>query len=198
MKELKRIFNNINKRDFSLYLFFSILLIVTLVSLGKFKFTQARYESSTTANVGPNLAFFIVDVTNTSGQIKLDGIVPRAEPYLFTFQVSNYTSTKHANVDLTYSIEIITTTNMHLNYRIFKGNNMTQNEIDSDTITTDDDGVYYRHLVIDGASVMNYANNVTDTYTLWVEYPTTNMGYPDAYAGVIELVDIKINAEQVV
>ena len=75
---------------------------------------------------------------------------------------------------------------------------MTLDEIDSDTITTDDNGVYYRHLVIDGASTMNYANDVTDEYTLWVEFPVSNMNYPDAYAGIIDLVDIKINAEQVV
>ena len=114
MKELKRIFKNINKRDFSLYLFFSILLIVTMISLGKFNFTQARYESDATVNIGPTLAFFLVDVQNTSHQIKLDGIIPRSEPYLFTFEVSNFNSTEHANVDLTYSIEVVTTTNMHL------------------------------------------------------------------------------------
>lgn len=198
MKELRRIFKSVNKRDFSLYLFFSILLLVTLVSFGKFNFTQARYESETEVSIEPTLAFFIVDVGNTSGQIKLDGIIPRTEPYLFSFEVSNFDGTEHANVDLTYSIEIVTTTNMHLNFKIFKGNNNTQNEIDSDTITTDDNGVYYRHLVIDEASLMNYSNDCTDTYTLWVEYPTTNMAYPDAYAGVIDLIDIKINAEQVV
>ncbi len=198
MKELKRIFKNINKRDFGLYLFFSILLIVVMISFGKFNFTQARYESEVTANVSPSLAFFIVDVTNTSGQIKLDGIVPRVEPYLFTFEVSNFDATRHADVDLTYSIEIVTTTNMQLNFKIFKGNNMTLDEIDSDTITTDDNGVYYRHLVIDGASTMPFAQDVTDTYTLWVEFPIVNKNYPDALAGVIDLVDIKINAEQVV
>ena len=198
MKELKRIFKNVNKRDFSRYLFFSILLIAVLVSIGKFNFTQARYESEVTANVSPSLAFFLVDVTNTSGQIKLDGIIPRAQPYLFTFNVSNFDATRHADVDLTYSIEIVTTTNMHLNFKIFKGNNMTLDEIDSDTITADDNGVYYRHLVINDASTMNFANDVTDTYTLWVEFPTSNMNNPDAYAGIIDLVDVVINAEQVV
>ena len=198
MKELKRIFKNINIRDFKLYLFFSILLIVTLVSLGKFNFTQARYESETTVSVEPTLAFFIVDVQNASGQIKLDGIIPRAEPYLFAFEVSNFKETEHANVDLTYSIEVITTTNMPLNFKLFKGNDTTQNEISTDTITTDENGVYYRHLVIDDVSVMNYSVNVTDTYTLWVEFPVSNMAYPDVYVGIIDLVDIKINAEQVV
>ena len=198
MKGFKRMLKNIDIHDFKHYMFFSILLIVTLILFSTFKFTQARYESNLAMNIKPNLAFLIVGVESQTGQIKLEGMIPRDEPYLYRFDVSNFSGTKHANVDLTYSIEIITTTNMNLEFKIFKGNNMTQDEIDSDTITQDENGVYYRHLVINDVSVMNYANNVTDSYTLWVSYPTTNMAYPDSYAGVIDLVDIKINAEQVV
>lgn len=195
---IKSILRNINKRDFALYLFFSILLIITLVSFSKFKFTKARYEGEATVNASPNLAFFIVDVQNTTGQIKLEGMVPRVEPYLFTFNVSNFKDGKRANVDLTYSIEIITTTNMPLNFKIFKGSNMDLNKVDSDTVTTDSNGVYYRHLLINDVSLMKYDNNYTDTYTLWVEFPSTYKNLPDAYSGIIDLVDIKINAEQVV
>ena len=87
---------------------------------------------------------------------------------------------------------------MHLDFKIYKGNNMELNVVDSDYVTTDDNGVYYRHLVINGVSVMNYTANCTDTYTLWVKFPEIYNDNPDAYAGVIDLVDIEINAEQVV
>ena len=116
--------------------------------------------------VKPTLAFFIVDVQSQTGQIKLEGMVPRSEPYLYSFTVSNFKDSLHANVDLTYTIEIIATTNMPLNFRIFKGN-MQNNEIDSDTTTTNDDGVYFRHLVINDVTTMPYRNNVTETYTLF-------------------------------
>ena len=198
MKKIKRMFKSINIKDFKLYLCCSILLILLLLSFGKFDFTKARYESNVSVNASPNLAFFIVDVTNTSKQLRLDGLVPRTEPYTFTFNVSNFNEKKHANVDLKYSIEIITTTNLPLNFKIFKGNNMEQNKIDSDTVTTDDNGVYYRHLVINDVNVMNYNEDSTDTYVLWVEFPSNKMDYPDYYAGIIDLVDIKIDAEQVV
>ena len=128
----------------------------------------------------------------------MDSMIPRNEPYLFTFNVSNFNSTRRANVDLTYSIEIITTTNLPLNFRIFKGDNMTSNTIDSDTITTDTNGVYYRHLVINAVSTMNYNANCTDVYTLWVEFPKSSEDYPESYQGIIDLVDIKINSEQVI
>lgn len=198
MKGINNIKKYINAKDFKRYLFFSIVLIVTLISLRSLNFTQARYESNVSTEVSPTLAFFVVGVESATGQIKLEGMVPRTEPYLYTFNVSNFSSDGRANVDLTYSIEIITTTNMPLNFKIFKGNTMAQNEVDSDTTVTDDNGVYYRHLVINDVSVMNYNQSVTDNYILWVEFPTTYMDYPSDYAGIIDLVDIKINAEQVV
>ena len=197
MRKVKKIFSNIDFKDFKKYLFLSILVIVTLAVLGSVKLTQARYENETMVRVKPTLAFFIVDVQSQSGQIKLDGMVPRSVPYLYSFTVSNFKNSLHANVDLVYTIEIITTTNMPLNFRIFKGN-MQSNEVDVDTITTNDDGVYFRHLVINDVTTMSYRNNITETYTLWVEFPETYKVNADDYAGIIDLVDIKINAEQVV
>ena len=200
MKGFKRFICNINEKDFKRYTFFSILLIITLLALGTLKFTQARYETDTQINISPTLAFFMVDVQSVTGQIKLESMIPSSTPYLYTFNVSNFNNTthKHANVDLTYTIEIVTTTNMPLNFRIFKGNDLQTNEIDTDTFTTDTNGVYYRHLVINDVSTMAYASNVTDVYTLWVEFPLTYKDYPEEYSGIIDLVDIVIDAEQVV
>ena len=198
MKEIKRIFKRLNMRDFSLYLFFSILLVVTLVAIGKFDITQARYESEATVSVEPDLAFFIVDVGTTSGHVKIDGIVPSAGAVDFDFTVSNFNATKHAEVDLTYTIEIVTTTNMPLDFEIYKGANSNVDIIDNDYTTTDANGVYYRHLVVNDVTTMAFNQNVTDTYKLSVTYPLSAKDNPDAYAGIIDLVDVVIRAEQVV
>lgn len=198
MKELKKFISKINKQDFRRYFIFSILLIITIVAVGTFKITQARYESATKIKVSPNLAFFVVDVGSQTGEIKLEGMLPSETPYLYSFNVSNYQNGKRANVDLTYSIEIITTTNMPLNFKIFKGSGSSVNEIDSDTVTTDVNGVYYRHLLINDVSTFRFNTDSTDVYTLWVEFPVSYKSSPKEYAGLIDLVDIKINAEQVV
>ena len=197
MEGLKRIFKNVDINKFKKSLFFCILLIIALIAIGSINFTEARYENDTEISINPTLAFFIVDVESQTQQIKLEDMTPRTEPYLYTFNVSNFNSEKRANVDLTYAIEIITTTNIPLNYQVFKGNGTT-NSIDADTTTTDDNGVYFRHLVMNGVSTMNYNTNVTDTYTLRVEFPVQYKNNAEAYEGIIELVDIKINAEQVV
>ena len=190
--------SKINFSEFKLYFRFTILLIITLLIIGNLKLTEARYESSSLVTLSPDIAFFIVDVESQTGQIKLDGIIPRTNPYTYTFSVSNFNSEKKANVDLTYSIEIICTTNIPLNYRIYKAGNMNNNVVDSDTVVTDDNGVFYRHLVINEISTFSYSQRQTDLYTLQVEFPVQYANMADSYAGIIELVDIKINAEQVV
>lgn len=198
MKGIRNIFANINYNTLSRYLFLSFLFVMVLFLFGNFDLTQARYESEIEISGEPTIAFFIVDVTTQSGHIKLDEMIPSATPYTYTFNVSNFNAQKRANVDLTYTIEIITTTNMPLNFQIFKGNDMNTMQVDHDTTSTDANGVYYRHLVIDDVSIMTYSANHTDTYTLWVEFPLTNKNYPEKYEGIIDLIDIKIIAEQVV
>lgn len=198
MKGLKRIFKNLDINEFVKYFCFSILLIVTLISISTMKFTQSKYENDTEITVTPTLAFFVVDVQSQTGQIKLAEMIPRTEPYYYSFNVSNFEGTRRANVDLTYSIELITTTNLPLEFKIYKGASYVTDEIDSDTITTDSNGVYYRHLVINDVNTMSYSSNHTDVYTLEVEFPIGYKDNPDEYSGIIDLVDIKINAEQVV
>lgn len=198
MKKIKEFLNNFNKKTLKRSLLFSLIVMLLIITIAAFDLTQARYETATEVRIEPDLAFFIVDVESQTGQIKLESMLPSTTPYLYTFNVSNFKDTKKANVDLKYSIEIITTTNMPLNYKVYKGTNMTNNKVTNDYFTTDDNGMYYRHLVIDDISYFNYNQKQTDVYTLWVEYPIEYKAYPKEYAGIIDLVDIKINAEQVV
>lgn len=198
MKKIKEFLNNFNKKTLKRSLLFSLIVMLLIITIAAFDLTQARYETATEVRIEPDLAFFIVDVESQTGQIKLESMLPSTTPYLYTFNVSNFKDTKKANVDLKYSIEIITTTNMPLNYKVYKGTDMTNNKVTNDYFTTDDNGMYYRHLEIDDISYFNYNQKQTDVYTLWVEYPIEYKAYPKEYAGIIDLVDIKINAEQVV
>ena len=172
-----------------------MLLVITITA---FDFTQARYETDTQVRIEPDLAFFIANVESQTGQIKLDGMLPSSTPYLYKFNVSNFKEEKKANVDLKYSIEIITTTNMPLNYRVYKGNDLSTNHVSREYFDSDENNVFYHHLIIDDISTFTYNTKQTDVYTLWVEYPIEYKVYPKEYAGIIDLVDIKINAEQVV
>ena len=196
MKGLKRIVNNINLKEFKRYLLISIIFIVVLILISSYNFIQAKYESNINATMSPNIAFFIVDVGSQSGQIELEDIIPRKDPYIYRFSVSNFNNTKHADVDLKYNIEIITTTNLPLEFYIHEQENDNVNIVDSDTISANSDGVYFRHLVINDTKTMAYDDDVTDYYYLEVVFPSLYSDFYNEYPGVIELIDIKINAEQ--
>lgn len=198
MTTIKNILNNFNKKELKKYLIITIVIMLIVVVLGTLNLTQARYETDTNIKVEPNLAFFLVDVQSQSGQIKLDSMIPSTTPYLYTFNVSNFYKTKKANVDLKYTVEIITTTNMPLRYKIYKGSDYTTNQIDEDFYDSDENSMYYHHMKINDVEYLDYRERQTHTYTLWVEFPIEYKNSPDQYSGIIDLIDIKINAEQIV
>lgn len=198
MKKIKEVLNRFDKKKFRHYFIFSSVLLLILILIGTSDFTHSRYETETNVRMSPQLAFFLVDVQSQSGQIQLDGMLPSDDPYTYGFNVSNFHKTQKANVDLKYSIEIITTTNIPLTFKVYKGNNLSTNIVTNEYFDTDSNGMYYRHLVIDDISYLHHSSRETDVYTLSVEFPIEYKNRSDEYAGVIELVDIKINAEQVV
>ena len=198
MKELKKIISKFDTKLLRNYFFLSLLMIIAIFILSRLEITRAKYESEANVAIAPNFAFFIVDVSNQTHSFRLDNIVPRTEPYTYVFNVSNFQGDKKANVDLTYSIEIITTTNLPLNIKLYKGNDLTVTGAYTDTTTTNSDGVFFRHLLYNSTSTMYYNTLTTDTYTLWIEFPESYKNTAEGYAGVIELIDVEINAEQVV
>ena len=197
MKGIKRFLSNIDQKTFKSYFILSVVLILTIVGLSKVRFTSAKYESEKTADIKPNFAFFITDISTQSQSIKLDNIVPSDEPYLYTFTVSNYKGNRKSNVDLRYSIEIITTTNLPLDFRLYKNPNFSNQSQYTDFTEQNTDGVYFRHLLYDSESIMNYNAPTTDTYTLWISFPSSYKSDFNSLNGVMELIDVEIVAKQV-
>ena len=195
MNKLKELMNNQYIKRYKLL--FVLLVLVALV-ISTSNLTYSRYETNTKVDLKPTIAFFIVDVENQTHSIKLDSMVPSDDPYFYRFDVSNFKEDKKANVDLKYSIELVTTTNMPLEFKIFKEPNMTKNIISRETYSTDENGVFYKHLIVDGINPMYFKQMKTDVYYLWVKYPKKYEDSPEDYSGIVDLVDVKINAEQVV
>ncbi len=198
MKGLKRIITKFDLSVFKKYFILSFIIIISVFILSRLEFTAAKYVTDTDVSLSPDFAFFIVNVSTQSATIRLDNMVPRDRAYEYTFQVSNFKGTEKANVDLTYSIEVISTTNLPLMIKLFKGTNTNQTPNYTETITANSDGVYFKHLLYSGVSTMLFNNRYTDTYTLWVQYPVSAMDEAEGNAGVIELIDVEIRAEQVV
>ena len=197
MKEYRRILNKFDFKIFKSYFLISILFILVIIGISKIGFTSAKYESHKDADLTPNFAFFITDVGVQSENITLDNIIPSSEPYVYVFTVSNFKDSKKSNVDLKYSIEVITTTNLPLDIKLYKNPDFTEGK-HTDTITGNSDGVYFRHLLYNSEMVMNYSQAITDTYTLKINFPISYKNDYSNVSGVMELIDIEIVAKQVV
>lgn len=193
---MKELLSHFDKKLLLRLIVLSCLIIITLIVIRNYKFTKSKYETITDVEVTPTIAFFVTDVKSYNDSIKLEEIVPRSEPYLYSFTVSNFKDNKRANVDLTYSIEFITTTNLPLNFKLYREDDLENDITSSTSFTTDSNGMYYKHLFIEEVSSLKYSLDSTDTYILSVEFPEIYNSNPDDYSGVVELIEVYVHAEQ--
>ena len=196
----KNILNKIDEKKF--WKIFRIvviaLLFVTIISYGGF--TLSKYVSDLDVNVSPNVAFFVTDIGTYEDRIELGELLPSNTPYTYVINVSNFEDDRRINVNLEYEIEFITTTNLPLNFKVYRNTlNYTGSGIMTKSeITNDSDGMYFKTLSNDEKYEFTYSGNQTDSYTLWVEFPEVYKNNPDSYEGVIELVEVKVVAKQIV
>ena len=193
---MKELLSHFDKKLLLRLIILSCLIIITLIVIRNYKFTKSKYETITDVEVTPTIAFFVTDVKSYNDSIKLEEIVPRSNPYLYSFTVSNFKDNKRANVDLTYSIEFIATTNLPLNFKLYREDDLENDITSSTSFTTDSNGMYYKHLFIDEVSSLKYSLDSTDTYILSVEFPEIYKSNPDDYSGVVELIEVYVHAEQ--
>lgn len=198
IKHLKKFINNINKKKFKKTFFSSIVIFLLIIIISSIGFTYARYESDTTLKLNPNIAFFIVDATNTTKSLELTKMVPSNDYYDYYFEVSNFNDTGKANVDLNYNIKLKMTTNLPLTYEIYKVEDNTMANINTVNISTNQDGMYFKEYVDTNDYFMDCKTKKTDRFLLRVYFPLEYKNNPDYYESVIDLVEININATQVV
>lgn len=210
MMMFKEFFKKFDKKRFLLvsklvFVFVAIIGIINIV--GK---TYSRYESDVDLSAGANVAFFIVDQGTYESSISLTGLTPSANPKYYTFYVANYsTEGKRADVDLTYTIEFETTTNLPLQYEIIRNQTYEgthTNLLGTPMLRQDANNVYYNRYTNSNTYSFNHLSSEVDEYILKVVFPLTN-GDPqnlieytkksDDYEGMVELFSIIINATQV-
>ena len=198
IKHLKKFINNINKKKFKQSFFSSIVIFLLIIIISSIGFTYARYETDTTLKLNPNIAFFIVDATNNTKSLELTKMVPSNDYYDYYFEVSNFNDTGKANVDLNYNIKLKMTTNLPLTYEIYKVEDNTMANINTVNISTNQDGMYFKEYVDTNDYFMACKTKKTDRFLLRVYFPLEYKNNHDFYESVIDLVEININATQVV
>ena len=173
-------------------LFFAISLIRT---------TNASYKTSTNLAIKPDFAAFIFQEEMFEFNMETTGIKPRDESYVYSFTVANYNDQKECDIDLTYTINISTTTNLPLEYKLYKDEDYTlsssTNLLNSKKVVQDEDNSWYNEYTIDNIYEMYYSVNTKHVYYLVVNF---DKYYGDniEYAKLIDNIRINIEAKQLI
>ncbi len=183
-----------------MYVFIIVFLLIDLLAiLIMINTSNARYESTAVSNTELEIALYALEEDDTY-TISLDEMVPREDPYVYRFTVTN--TDKNGNlseVRLYYDLKIIATTNMHLNYKLYKNQNYLSPSATSivnlDIVAADADGTFFRTLTT-SREYFGYQQVETNEYTLLVYFPES---FSDSkYQDLIESIQINIDSQQAV
>ena len=197
---MRKFFNIFDKKRFLNVLRLIVVFSFFIVAINLIDVAYSRYESKVDMSANANVAFFVVDQGTYENSISIDGLTPRAEPFLYTINVYNYKGALRTNVTLEYTIAIETTTNLPLTYSVLRNetySNSSTNIMTNEEIRQDED-VYYKVLSNDEKYTFTHRTNQIDQYTLVVNFPEEYKNYPNDYQGKIEMISVIIDAEQVV
>lgn len=190
-----------SKKKFILISKINFLILVFILLINIMPVTFSKYQSIGTGNINSNIAFYLLESTYVTEQVKLNDLVPSDNPYVFNFTIGNQRDDDVSEVDIEYVLQIITTTNLPLRYELYKNCNFLDNSsvnliTDANTeISQDEYGTYFQKFSI-GTEYLYYSEPLTNEYTLVVYFDKSNN---DAkYQGMVEGVKISIDSKQMI
>ena len=203
VNSIKNKFNNIKyftykKRFLKMSLIFGacLLLIIYLI-------TRAYGSYITTAKLRADIdkAIYVFEEETMSFNIDENKIIPSNDPYTYTFSVQNYNSTQTSDVDLTYNINIRSTTNLPLEISLYRNENYSAsgatNIIGSPTLRQDADGAWYKLYTESDDYALSYNTQTKDIFTLVIVFPKS-YSLNTTYADITENIEVIINSKQTI
>ena len=147
-------------------------------------------------------ALYIFEDEKLSFNLEPEGIIPSNDPYVYKFSVSNFNTTKESDVDISYTIQVRTTTNLPITISMYRNELHTAvgatNIFNGGAQTRQDtDSAWYRLYTTGSAYQMAYTSHVTDIYTMVIDFPATYANNP-VYANSIECIEVTINSQQII
>lgn len=182
----------INKKKFLSINRITITLLIIFILLVILKSTYASFETNSSGNALSKVAFYILNTKTETENLKISNIKPDGKDNNYLITVSNFNDTKVSDVDLEYSLEIRTTTNIPVTYKLYL-NDSSDNIMSTKELVKDTDNTYfYKYKSI----LQSFTHQVkrTDTYKLVINFPSN---YNDeVYQSMIDDVEISVNARQ--
>ena len=203
IKAIKERYRNIkHKKEKKRFLAISSIFAISLILIVYFLITAyGSYitESRLTSDV--DRAVYVLDEQMMTFNVDSAKLVPSNTPFTYTFSVSNFNSEEQSEVDLQYKLKVRTTTNLPITLRMYRNETYqtsgATNILGSPTLRQDEDGAWYKVYNESDYFTMNYANRVTDTYQLVVDFPL-QYANDTTYADVTENLSIIIESKQII
>lgn len=184
----------IDKKRLLLFNRLTLLVILIFIILISIRISFSSYESVSKSNVVSDIAFYLLDVGTQSEELKLDSIAPDDKDYIYNIVVQNYKDDLISEVDLEYSLDVITTTNIPIDYKIQLKNDPTN--IISTKETFQDDDLMYFNKYSTGSYQFFKDKKMIKEYQIIVNFPKK---YNDeVYQDLIDSVQVVINSKQLV
>lgn len=188
----------INKKRKKIFIKF-ILFLIILIVITNLAITISKYETLFSTEGDLEVAIYLLKEEFSAVPIKLNAIVPRNDAYVYNFTVSNNNGTDRTETLLEYELKLVATTNLPLEYELYMNEKHTDsgatNIINSDVISQDEDGTYFRTMTTP-TNNFGYETNETNTYQLVIHFPATYKS-PE-YQNLIEGLEIQINSKQII
>ena len=189
----------INQKKLNTYLKIIALVCVMIVLIKVLPGAFSRYRSEATSEQELEIAFFLFQSERVSQNLGLEDLVPSEEPYIYAFQVENSDGTKRSEVNIEYKIQLRTTTNLPLEYKLFKNQNYDETDAKdifiSHILKKDDNGTYFNEYETE-MQQLSHENDMKDIFYIAVYFPQSADSY--WYENIIDSVEIAIDAQEVI
>ncbi|MCI6265672.1 MAG: hypothetical protein MR598_02350 [Erysipelotrichaceae bacterium] len=190
-----------SKRKFLLISKINILIIILLLIIKIMPVTLSKYQSSGIGNMNSNIAFYLISADYLTQNIKLTDLTPSDEAYVYTFTIGNKKEEEISEVDIEYTLSIVTTTNLPLRYELYENTNYQEEgsvnliSTTNTVVSPDSDGTYFQNFTFEKEELY-YQTPITNTYTLVIYFDQTNN---DAkYQDVVEGIQIIVDSRQII
>lgn len=182
------------RRKIKLYIKLIILIVCLIIVIQIFAITISRFESNSNSKADVDIAFYVLNEDYQTLNLTLNDIVPRKEPYIYNFTVSNEKDGNVAEVDIEYELNVRTTTNLPLEIKLYKTEN--NNPIMATKETVKDEYQTIFNIFTMNKYIFYYDTPKTDSYTLTVNFPEEYNS--ENYQDITELIEVNIDAKQII
>lgn len=196
---MKNQVNKLKKRD--LITFIIAIVGITLSTFFALYKTLSSYQTIVTGNISSNIAFYLTKSDYQVQQIYLSSLVPRREPYVYNFSVSNRDGNKTSDVDIEYVLKVVATTNLPLRFELYMNENYLSNDAtnlantNNTTIENDEHNTIFKVITLQKQDLL-YGTPSTNNYTLLIYYDESNTNAK--YQDTIESIRIVTDSRQII